>query len=728
MARKSKRATRPWSPRGPAPPKWIRETRIQRRIFRVPADQKKLLEGEDAWASGLKRRSRYFLNVPPAVLENIKACYSRQVGVAQSDGSVTSPEPQDHDQDQSGGPSNQDSPSAQSRTELKAEEEGEDEDEDEDEGEGDNDDSRTQPASWSSSPAEHMHPPRRTTSEDVENAEEENAREEEEDDDDQQPFKSQVPISSPRPTVPPKALPKAPFIFPPSSHEQEAPLDMEVPDAIHDAALSVNMPGDHLNKTPTSAQIIPCTLDQSVLPKPYRKQRIYNEPEAFYRPPKNEAALNHALDVKSEGKGGALHTDYQNSTPTTDISSSIIPATILPAVPGKDYPMWHTNPATFSGESHITGDKSHETQDPPSPRQPSPNYEPPRSPLLQSSPPIQQPRQTSPPIKARQISSSHEPFIRYKSVYPSYKGSLTDFVIACKYIRQQQNRRRIRPSLYDDFIRAWCEGYLPYVEEYDARIKERSTSEAPTEVLTAIDWYMESDEDQSFCSMVITKQNLQSTIDFYPGEQSPPSSDRGVPPNQILDAKRGRDAARPMKAHAVGDVTHVEEKLRKVANTLGPAAFETGSRTVPPTKPIVPRQRPDAGVLSLHKSMGEIEVAKKPAATREWVRSISEVAPQKRKASDDIGGIPPKRHSVNSLPPSDSRSILSFSSEYPMDSGRRGSVAPSSTSGRKKKRVKPEDRSTKLLEHFARRRQGKRDGSVMSLPASTTPTSGQRER
>ncbi|KAI6089785.1 hypothetical protein F4821DRAFT_230915 [Hypoxylon rubiginosum] len=676
--------------------------RLRRRMFKIPKDQQKLLDSDDSWASKLKRSSKPLLNVPPEVLENIKAFHRRQLQATESNESIPSPNPQAHTPKKSVESSSQHFQTTQPESELRGDDNGD--------SDGDDDDNTDNVSKWSSSPSEHLVPPKKTTSEDV-------------DDYGQPQFITQPPVSSPQPTMSPLPKLRAPFIFPPSSQAQEEPLEIEVPAAIDDAILPVNKSAVQLNNTPPSAQIVPCTFDQSAHAKPFQKQRIYNEPQEFYRPPKKDTALKQHLAVRNGIQTAAPYTDVQSSTTTSNLSSSIIPSTIQAEAPGKDAPIWPVNATTSpSKESPTNGDEGHDTQDSPLRRQQSPEYRPP-SPILRSSPPIRRAPRISPPAisRPRQVSLSSAPFIRYTMTYPNYNGSISDFVTACMYIQQIQSI--FRTSLYDDFIRAWHEGYIPYVRECD-------DSEPPVKALNAVNWYSEIDDDPLFTSRVVTRGNLKSTLEFYPEELRAARSLLGVSPKPTPEPAKGPSTTRMVENHRPAPPEKAPQTDKNPSGDTPevpkPELSKAGSVTAPqPNLPTLPRPHQKTGILPLHKSMSEMETTKKPAP-REFGRSYSEATHHKRKASEDMAGTLTKRISVNSLPKSDSGSVTSVNSEVHV-STRQSSVAPSSVGGRRRKKLDPERRNEKLRQHWQRKAQEKRDRIASSAPVSNTPTSAQRE-
>ncbi|KAK8043647.1 hypothetical protein PG993_006077 [Apiospora rasikravindrae] len=65
--------------------------------------------------------------------------------------------------------------------------------------------------------------------------------------------------------------------------------------------------------------------------------------------------------------------------------------------------------------------------------------------------------------------AAHTPFDQYTNAYPTYRnhGNIWEFVKACVYIQQLQRKKALATYQYDDFIRAWTEGFVPYVLDFD---------------------------------------------------------------------------------------------------------------------------------------------------------------------------------------------------------------------------------------------------------------------
>ncbi|WYZ44220.1 hypothetical protein EsH8_VII_000656 [Colletotrichum jinshuiense] len=103
---------------------------------------------------------------------------------------------------------------------------------------------------------------------------------------------------------------------------------------------------------------------------------------------------------------------------------------------------------------------------------------------------------------------AQEPLEAFCSAYPSYTGSSGDFVRACMTIKDLRRKRALPKWLYDDFIRAFVDGFIPYIETLDE-------GESP---FTALQWYVENVDRPSFQSGIVTGENLHQVFKFYSGE------------------------------------------------------------------------------------------------------------------------------------------------------------------------------------------------------------------
>ncbi|KAI1392662.1 uncharacterized protein F4822DRAFT_137105 [Hypoxylon trugodes] len=680
------------------PPEFFGETHIRRHLVRIPRDQRKLLDRQESWAQFLNVGPKRFLNVPPEVLENLKNCHARQLQPTQSDKPSS---PDDPKEESDNNEKEQDAVSFSSQVAHS--------EPDANSNDGDNSDAE-ETCSWAESPESHKRPPReiRTASSE----------------DNGQQFLTQLqqPISSPRLTVPTPIQRKPLPPFPPSSQEQEETLDIEVPTAIGDKIPPLNTLAAQKSTTPTSAQIIPCTFQQSeqssTLSKTKGKeQRIYKTPK-FYRPGEKSSSLMHRK--ADSAKPDHSSTDSQGSTSTMNPSSSIIPSTIPIRTPGNGrLPVWRANPViSTSKESPINREDPSAPTSPPT-RRSSPEYRP-TSPRLRSSPLAPPIAQTTPSTVTLPLSASHEPFIRYCLTYINYEGSLRDFLKPCVYIQQQLQlqRWRIRTSLYDDFIRAWNEGYEQYVRDCDH-------SDPPVKALNAIEWYNNIDDDPLYTSRVITRQNLESTLEHYPEEVQLIQSTLGTPKIRGSEtAISTPDAALLARSHRSTSQDNGTQNVKvKIEDSpiTSPKMVGDGLRLMP--KPAISTLHQESKkIIQLHKSMSEAD--QKLVTSKGLQRSLSEATYHKRKASKDLTNGASKRLSVNSLAGSDSGSNASMI-EPP------GSPFPSlyPISQKKKKRYDndPLKRARDWEKFVIKRRQREMDGIASSAPVSNTPTSGQRE-
>lgn len=685
----SKPITELSSPPHPSPSDIIGDIRIKRRLFRIATDQQKLLDRRTSWAQVLSGVSMPFLNVPPDVLENIKECHIRQLQASQSNEMSSSADEPVHVTNQKNAETcDQSSQAAQSEPDEE-------------------DDDKGSEISWAPSPTEHKHPPRKVLSKKVGDIE-------------QSVFITQPPlISSPlQATKPTSAKRPTHAVFPPSSQDQEEPLEIEVPTGINDSVLSVSKIAVPVNATPPSAQIVPCTFDPSSTesgekPKISPKQRPYKPLAPLYRP-------------KSRGYAGTRKfLNLQSSTSTPITSSSVIPSTIPSETPRKGVPIWHTSHTISPYKDSPTGHKNTDVEDTSTPQtqHQSPEYRP-QSPQFPSSPPVPAVARISPPTLTRPTPASHTPFIQYSITYPNYNGSIRDFVRACMVIQLQQ--KKIRTSLYDDFIRAWHQGYMQYVEECDS-------AEPPVKALNAIVWYNDIDDDPLFVSRVVTKQNLESILNFYPDELQSARSLLGISPNPTQETTSTPDATRLVngKQPKPADKAMQVEIDSTMEDTDAPGVEEPKAspiavpKTVAPKVMPLPKQR-SARAMPVHKSFNGVEA--KPTTAKGLTRSFSEAAPHKRKASEELSNAPSKRLSVNSLPRSRSGSVnnASVSSEAPT-STRQGSVAPSSTAGIRKKYEGDPKAKSAAFARYLEKRKARQQRPAGSAPGNNTPTSAQRE-
>ncbi|KAI0384033.1 hypothetical protein F5Y04DRAFT_248803 [Hypomontagnella monticulosa] len=680
MAKRMNLASEPSSSQAQSSPVGhINEARIARRLVQIPTDQRALL-GDSSWAQNLRSGpTRSLMNVPPEVLENLKICHSRQTQKTQLDQSISSTSQQVEEATQNEPDSTRSSEAAPSEADAPS---------------GDDDDK----SSWASSPEHHKYPPRRASS--IES---------------QPPFITQVaPISPPGPTVPPTTARRPIEPFPQSS--QEEPLEVQVPAAMNNSIPPFHTSATQGCATPPSAQVVPCTFElseqSSTKPKSMLKQPIYPPIPPLYRPQKRPTSSHLHVHTPGSGHTEARANAVQSSSSTSYTSLSVIPSTIPGEATYRDAPAWRVNAMPSPSKELQVSPESHKLEETPLSRQTSPEYKP-LSPQLRSSPPLPI-SGVLPSETVQALSASQTPFIRYTLTYPDYNGSIQDFVSACVYIKIQQ--RKIRTSLYDDFIRAWHQGYVPYVKDCDDTIP-------PLKVMSAIEWYNNIDDDPLYTERVTTRQNLETTLNSYPKEFRAAQILLGLSSQEIPEVSGTPEAAllaKGCQSSADPVITGGIKLGKESPKVLEVGTSKDGSAMIPQSTSPIPQQEARR-TLTLQKSVSEAR-DEQPAIKR-LARSFSEASHHKRKASEDLTSVVPKRLSVNSLVKSDSGSNASVKSESSKGTIR-GSVAPSSTGGRKRYANDPEKRSRAFAKFVQRR---KKDSIASSTPMNNTPTSAQRE-
>ncbi|KAH0489222.1 hypothetical protein TgHK011_009663 [Trichoderma gracile] len=112
------------------------------------------------------------------------------------------------------------------------------------------------------------------------------------------------------------------------------------------------------------------------------------------------------------------------------------------------------------------------------------------------------------------ISDSVAPYRAFTATYPDYttvhSGNLLSFIQACVYLRMLQEERRMREYLYDDFIRAWSSGFLPYVQN----------AGPGQEPLPAVEWFNMLKGPILFNRMCVNAGNIDVVLGAYPEEAS----------------------------------------------------------------------------------------------------------------------------------------------------------------------------------------------------------------
>jgi hypothetical protein len=669
------------------------DTRICPIYVKIPRDQKNLLGRYESWASFLSQRSNGFVNVPPDVLEQVKRAYTlrrkseRPLVAGEATGQVANvksvPEPTGSDPEDDERDNNQD----------------QDQDQDHEE----------DLISWPSSSHEaHVYP----------------SRPESELSSPQ--FTTQIPDKSPqRPTVLTSSnthhvLPE----FPDSSQGPEDDLELQVPNALSHDPMPVNRSALPLLATPPSAQVVPCTLEQSaaiisigaskpnIQLKPQQRKAIYKPVPELYRPPKQNTVSSH-LHINN------LAPPVPSSCRNTDLESSLSAVNTSSIIPS-------THDASNCGIQEGQGSKSAINSDHTSGRAIISLPSMPCSPVCVS--PSQLAVGCIPPASTVASISLEAPFICYKITYPSYSGTILEFVTACMYIQLQY--RKIKTCLYDDFIRAWVEGFLPYVRDCDE-------SQPPRKALRAIDWYNEIDDDLQFTSRVVTRHNLGSVLDAYPKEVQIARQALGLPPNQGLSQGpahrastdrnvREADFSRQPRSH-VPPITRI---------TPARISLETDDQAL--GLPLTAR----SGVRPLVAAPGIL--AQMPfnhsAQSQTLKRSLSESISQKRKIMDNFHLEEAKRVSLSQTSGTPDIKMWSDSGDSVVSSHleqckepTRTSVAPQELMMKKLHPTAMEDaqekRRRRLEKHFKKKALAGSGGIVgTSAPTSNGPKSAQRSQ
>ncbi|KAI1749615.1 hypothetical protein F4782DRAFT_512397 [Xylaria castorea] len=691
------------------------DTKIRRLLVKIPSAQKELLNLHQSWASFLSQRSTGgFINVPPHVLDQLKGSYIRRKRTIESDKAAG---PTSNAKGDVEGDTSVPEPSgSQSSAPGCVEQSGEDGDDD--------DDGPGEPIPRSSSSEPDPRPPRFESQEPS------------------QPFITQIPEESPpKPTIPTSPTEQFKLVpFPQSSQGHEDDLEVEVPAALAYDLESINKSALPMLATPPSAQVIPCTLEQSMQSastsastrlepqlKPQPRKHIYNRVPKLYRGPKQgvlSSHLNTNVDPTRVASALGKNIDIESSLCTNNTSSSIIPSTRegQSTESEKQATVWDVRPGQISMydtnlSSEIHHSHSASRQHSPVQKLTSPSH------AVHSPRPL--PAVTHPAAQPIVATKSWEaPFAHYTVTYQTYIGTIQDFLTACIYIQLQY--RRIRTSLYDDFIRAWVEGYLPYVKDCDE-------AQPPRKALRAIEWYNEIDDDPLFTSRVVTRQNLQSILNFYPNELDLARLSLGIAPSQGLSKPSIPSSQADLLDRISSQSLTRSQGKEPIRNSVEAAGGGVRTSKLSP----VPKQKAPAVAIDqripTHESFGGIE--SQPVQREVSARSLSESTTHKRIATNELRSEGAKRTSLGLTPGtynrmrSDSGSTVSNHSERSKNTAR-NSVAVDSTARQRSAKTAedPEEkRRRRLAKHFRKKMAG-RESIASSAPISNTPMSGQKQK
>lgn len=425
---------------------------IHHRYVQIPSDQKKLLDGRDAWSAGGLR------NIPSAVLEDLRARHAKQSGPhsrveretrslqaasslqAESEtlsSQPASPVPRD---------TMPDTPKI-----MPAEEE-----------------IPARPVSWSPSPSAHLRrpsrpgvlgaaacPSRRCSPEEL----------------------------TARPAAV-KAASRADFFegFPVSSSLGSEPgLEFEIPKAITDVVEPVNRKvAAILGPTPPSAQVIPSTLADQI------------------------PSVEQVAKAKRRGRMKPLNLDSPDRVVQRHASSRLAPPrTVSSRLPRSSSPVLTSSPPIPKAALRPRGSSSSA----------SPSTGEGQRSAVATHPDIvlatsqlvsnQASRNELPP----NVPLPQDPFTAFKRAYPDYEVSINDFIRGLIVVFSLQKRKALPAFVYDDFIRVFSTDYLDYIVE--------SSSDDRTQI-SARQWYCANVSQPLYTQRIVTKNNIESILNQYP--------------------------------------------------------------------------------------------------------------------------------------------------------------------------------------------------------------------
>ncbi|KAK7985327.1 hypothetical protein PG996_005431 [Apiospora saccharicola] len=324
----------------------------------------------------------------------------------------------------------------------------------------------------------------------------------------------------------------------------------------------------------------------------------------------------------------------------------------------------------------------------------------------------------------------HTPFHQYTNAYPAYKhhGDIWEFVKACVYIQQLQRNRALATYQYDDFIRAWTEGFVPYVHGFD--------TESSKKPLTAIEWYMETVDNVrfQFRKGIVTRENLETVFEKHPAEANEArkhlraENHKKEPPRSSLPPANPVLALPPTPTPVISTAHLLEE------GHVGPEEQTEGEKeaaigTDPTTLDGHPQAQQQLRGSQSDPVDGSIAEARKPKSLENTLRrSTSGTVPSKRKAVDELVAASPKRTA--------SRVLSSRQSGHSTPSA---TLQPSSTASRPPRSSAPwlgprrhandVDKRAKAFKKYIDKEKRRQQESIVdsSAPLGGTPTSGQRE-
>lgn len=729
----------------PSQEELLKETKIPRRLFRIQSKQRELLDSANSWAQNLSRNPQPGVNLPPEVLENLRNFHKHQ-----RESANPSQVPIDEVQDKNTDVNQQSSQAADPASVHGGLRESS---------------PATVELSWEQSPSRELEiPPKggcasrsphdsdshsHARSASMSPGQQQDAQLMELDNhslQDDEPFASQEPIGSPlQPTLDARSTKQRPAFtdFPPSSLDTEEPLEIVPPGAVTEDVPPVNKPAD-LDPTPPSAQIqVPCTFEtdssvetprqKQVVKRPYHELASLQTVQRRIANSKQKAAAAGRTFLAQKTGGDA--TDIVDSQSSEGSASSIIPATNTmrpdyspPKSPNvvriksiiDETPYIPRRPSIQSraGSPPVRLAESPSSAGQETPRRQSPEYRPasprqiaetnnrPASSLLSF---------TAAPAF---VSQPEAPFIRYSLSYPSYTGSVGDFVRACIYIKVLQRKRALASYQYDDFIRAWVKGYLPYIETL-------GESDKP---LTAIEWYMETVDEPEFTAKIVTKDSLGATLEFYTDEvktaqlslgvslsPSPAEMQAPPPPKQTIQSEAEPRNLPSTVDGSLGFKPAPRKPLQRSRSVQEPLSFQ---QPEPISQP-----QPEKAIRKSPVPMSSETEAQQPPLAVIPSTPVVPSSSRKRPADDDVGQSSRKRTPADQPIPSEGSSRSRPATTQPESSR----PPPGSVSSAPEPKKADLEKKAMQWKKYLARRKTQRMSDTISIASSAPPRSGQRE-
>lgn len=445
-----------------APPAFVKEIVIARHHVRVPFEQKKLLDRNDAWSESLRKDPHRASNVPDTVIETVKDSYR----VKRRKLSPISASPVEFTQGKSSARNGvprevsvdiiEDRFGADGKPSKPVPDPGQQEAEDGD------DDEQESCVSWTPSLEREPAGARAISAQP----------------DSSLPASECISIHHLVPS--PAKQTTFHHNFPSSNAPSETDMEYVEPGVLNQPLVAVNKGGKIAQQTPPSAQIpiIPCSFNEASSPakQSISRRRLMKKIE---------------MDVE-DAKLESRRRPQQFVPQTMDVvatSSASIPSTSVIA---------HTSQDKESRGSRPVSQTSPKTREITTPGQP--NLPPEQG--------AEEGDRKTPSASETPDTTLSDPvpqslYERYKSVYSEYEGSIGDFVRACMHLQELQKNGWLPSYAYDDAIRAFLEDFIPQLSSLGA-----SSSRTPQ----FIKLYNRQVEVLQYTQLVVTRHNLDGFL------------------------------------------------------------------------------------------------------------------------------------------------------------------------------------------------------------------------